>query len=446
MRRWKGRDPVKYKCRLGDRQDGFSRILANTGWLLGGKGVGAVLSLAYLAIVTRTLGVADFGRFALVLSAATVIKTITSFDSWQIVVRYGQTHLATGNADALNRVLRFCILIDLASAVVGGAIAAFIILAFGGLLELPPGMGWQAWIFCMVMMITIRSSPTGILRLFDRFDSAALAETMIPVGRMIGAVAALWLMPTITGFLIAWGAAELLCAIAYWWLALREGRGRIGQWRAGRAMDARTENPGIIGFLTATNLQTSLSSMGQQVAVLVVGLFVGPVGAGLYRLANQLANSLTKISGLLSRSIFVELSRSGSQGGEALGALFRRTNRLALVAGAVIIALILIIGHPLLGLIAGRDFLPAYPLLLLLGIAACIDLIGVSYRPLLMATDRAGLSLRITFISTALLLGMQAALLPLYGTIGAASANIVAAIAGFVMMGLASRNAVRAQG
>lgn len=446
MRRWKGRDPVKYKRRLGDRQDGFSRILANTGWLLGGKGVGAVLSLAYLAIVTRTLGVADFGRFALVLSAATVIKTITSFDSWQIVVRYGQTHLATGNADALNRVLRFCILIDLASAVVGGAIAAFIILAFGGLLELPPGMGWQAWIFCMVMMITIRSSPTGILRLFDRFDSAALAETMIPVGRMIGAVAALWLMPTITGFLIAWGAAELLCAIAYWGLALREGRGRIGQWRAGRAMDARNENPGIIGFLTATNLQTSLSSMGQQVAVLVVGLFVGPVGAGLYRLANQLANSLTKISGLLSRSIFVELSRSGSQGGEALGALFRRTNRLALVAGAVIIALILVIGHPLLGLIAGRDFLPAYPLLLLLGIAACIDLIGVSYRPLLMATDRAGLSLRITFISTALLLGMQAALLPLYGTIGAASANIIAAIAGFVMMGLASRNAVRAQG
>lgn len=446
MRRWKGRDPVKYKRRLGDRQDGFSRILANTAWLLGGKGVGAVLSLAYLAIVTRTLGVADFGRFALVLSAATVIKTITSFDSWQIVVRYGQTHLATGNADALNRVLRFCILIDLASALVGGAIAAFIILAFGGLLELPPGMGWQAWIFCMVMMITIRSSPTGILRLFDRFDSAALAETMIPVGRMIGAVAALWLMPTITGFLIAWGAAELLCAIAYWWLALREGRGRIGQWTAGRAMDARAENPGIIGFLTATNLQTSLSSMGQQVAVLVVGLFVGPVGAGLYRLANQLANSLTKISGLLSRSIFVELSRSGSQGGEALGALFRRTNRLALVAGAVIIALILIIGHPLLGLIAGRDFLPAYPLLLLLGIAACIDLIGVSYRPLLMATDRAGLSLRITFISTALLLGMQAALLPLYGTIGAASANIVAAIAGFVMMGLASRNAVRAEG
>jgi O-antigen/teichoic acid export membrane protein len=427
----------------GGAQEGFARILANTGWLLGGKGVGAVLSLAYLAIVTRTLGVADFGRFALVLSAANVIKTLVSFDSWQIVVRYGQPHLASGNDDALNRVLRFCILIDLASALAGGLIAAFIILVFGSLMELSAGMGLQAWIFCMVMMITIRSSPTGVLRLFDRFDSGAFAETMIPVGRMIGAVIAWVAMPDVTGFLIAWGAAELLCAVSYWWLALRVGGQRLGSWRAGRTLDARAENPGIVGFLTATNLQTTLSSVGQQVAVLVVGLFVGPVGAGLYRLANQLANSLTKISSLLSRSIFVELSRThSSHGAEALGTLFRRTNRLALIAGAVIVALILTIGHPLLGLIAGKAFLPGYPLLVLLGISSCIDLVGVSYRPLLMATDRASLALRITFISTALLLAMQAALLPVYGTIGAAGANIIASIVGFAMMGLASRRAV----
>ena len=430
----------------GGAKEGFARILANTGWLLGGKGVGAVLSLAYLAIVTRTLGVTDFGRFTLVLSAATVIKTVMSFESWQIVVRYGQPHLATENHDALNRVLRFCILIDLASAAAGGVIAAAIILAFGRLLELPPGMGWQAWLFCMVMMITIRSSPTGVLRLFDRFDSAALAETMIPVGRMIGAGAALALRPDITGFLIAWGAAELLCAITYWWLALKVGGTKLGRWRAGRAWAARRENPGIIGFLTATNLQTTFSSIGSQAAVLIVGLFVGPAGAGFYRLANQLAQALTKISGLLSRSIFVELSRTqASHGARELRALFRRTNRLALIAGAVIVALILTIGHPLLTLVAGKAFQPAYPLLLLLGIAACIDLVGVSYRPLLMATNRAGLSLRITLAATLLLLGVQMALLPIYGTIGAAIANIVASTTGFAMMGLASRRAMRMQ-
>lgn len=422
---------------------GFARILANTGWLLGGKGVGAVLSLAYLAIITRTLGVADFGRFALILSAATIVKTLVSFESWQIVVRYGQPHLMTANHDALNRVLRFCILIDLASAAAGGVIAAIILVAFGPMMELSPAMAWQTWLFCMVMMITIRSSPTGVLRLFDRFDLAAAAETMVPIGRMIGALVAWALMPDITGYLIAWAVAELLCAATYWRLALRVGSERLGSWRAGRAMEARLENPGIIGFLTASNLQTTLVSMGQQLAVLVVGLFAGPAGAGLYRLANQLAQSLTKISGLLSRSIFVELSRThSSHGQDELRTLFRRTNRLAYVSGAVIIALILMLGRPLLGLIAGDAFLPAYPLLLLLGIAACIDLLGVSYRPLLMATDRASLSLRITLVTTVLLLGLQAVLLSTHGTIGAASANVIASVVGFVMMGLASRRAV----
>jgi O-antigen/teichoic acid export membrane protein len=422
---------------------GFARILANTGWLLGGKGVGAVLSLAYLAIITRTLGVADFGRFALILSAATIVKTLVSFESWQIVVRYGQPHLMTASHDALNRVLRFCILIDLASAAAGGIIAAIILVAFGPMMELSPAMAWQTWLFCMVLMITIRSSPTGVLRLFDRFDLAAGAETMVPIGRMIGALVAWALMPDITGYLIAWGVAELLCAAAYWRLALRVGGDRLGSWRAGRAMDARVENPGIVGFLTATNLQTTLVSTGQQLAVLVVGLFVGPASAGFYRLANQLAQSLTKISGLLSRSIFVELSRTNStHGQDELRTLFRRSNRLAYVSGAVIIALILTLGRPLLDLIAGDAFLPAYPLLVLLGIAACIELLGVSYRPLLMATDRASLSLRITLVTTVLLLGLQAVLLSTHGTIGAASANVIASLAGFVMMGLASRRAV----
>jgi O-antigen/teichoic acid export membrane protein len=428
---------------------GFARILANTGWLLGGKGVGALLSIVYLAIATRTLGVADFGRFALVLSAAQAIKTLVSFESWQIIVRYGQEHLkavdAAEGGHALNRLARFCILIDLASAIVGCALAAVLTLAFGPMMDLSRDMAIDSILFCAVMLLTIRSTPMGILRLFDRFDAGALAETMVPIGRMIGALAVLATGPSIAGFLLAWAGAELLCAISYWWLALRAGKGRMGSWRAGRTLDARTENPGLVGFLTATNLQVTLSSMGQQVAVLFIGIFVGPTGAGLYRLANQLSTSLTKISGLLSRSIFVELARTHShEGTEELRTLFRRTNRLALVAGGVIILLILAIGHPLLGLIAGKDFLPAYPLLLVLGVAASIELVGVSYRPLLMATDGARLSLRITFIATLLMFALLAILLPLYDTIGAAFASLASSIVAVVMMGWASRKMMRA--
>lgn len=428
-------------------KEGFNRILANTAWLLGGKGVGAVLSLAYLAIVTRTLGVADFGRFTLVLSAATAIRTLVSFDSWQIVVRYGQNHINRPDGmggDAISRLVRFCILIDLVSALAGCALAAIAVLFFGRMMDLSPAMAWQALGFCAVMLLTIRSSPMGLLRLFNRFDAGTLAETMIPIGRMIGAGAALFIMPNISGFLAAWAMAELLCAITYWTLALREARGRMGPWRAGRTMDARHENPGIMGFLTATNLQVTLSSVGSQVAVLIIGAFVGPTGAGLYRLGYQLSQALTKISGLLSRSIFVELARVHSgHGADELRALFHRTSRLAMIAGVIIIILIVTVGKPILGLIAGQEFLAAYPILLLLGIGGSIDLIGVSYRPLLMASDNAGISLRITMLTTGLLLALLFALLPALGTVGAALASLAASVVGFVAMGWASRRALR---
>jgi O-antigen/teichoic acid export membrane protein len=432
--------------RTSESDAAFSRVLANTAWLLGGKGIGGILSLFYLAIVTRSLGVADFGRFALVLSTAQAINVLVTFESWQIIVRFGQKHLISGDSHALNRLIRFCVLIDIGSAAVGCLIAAAVSLLLGPFFGWSPELRSQALLFCAAMLIGIRSTPTGLLRLFDRFDTGSVAETMVPVGRMIGAAIVLATGPSITAFLIVWAAAEIFCAAAYWVLALRAGRGRIGSWRAGRFLAARTENPGLLRFLTATNLSTTLTAVGKQVAVLVIGLFVGPAGAGLYRLANQLSQSLTKISGLLSRTIFAELARANASASENAGqmrALFGRMNRLALITGASIVALILIVGKPILVLVAGEAFAGAYPLLVLLGIAASIDLVGVSFSPLLMATDRAGTSLRITFVTTLVLLGLLTLLLPRFGTVGAAYSSLAAAVLGFLLMGWASRRALR---
>src|SRR3546814_4609459 len=98
-------------------------ILQNTGWLLTGKGVGAVLSLFYLAIVTRTLGPAGFGLFSLILRAAQTIGIIISFATWQIIVRYGQEYVPSADHGKFGRLFFFCIALDLCGAFVGSLIA-----------------------------------------------------------------------------------------------------------------------------------------------------------------------------------------------------------------------------------------------------------------------------------------------------------------------------------
>src|SRR3546814_5849354 len=112
---------------------------------------------------------------------------------------------------------------------------------------LGPYFGWsrelslQALAYCAVRLLTIRSTPIGILRLFDRFDAGALAETMIPIGRMIGATAAWLVAPDITSFLLAWAAAELLCAFTYWTLALRTARTHMARTSKRPFLSARQD-------------------------------------------------------------------------------------------------------------------------------------------------------------------------------------------------------------
>src|SRR3546814_4168392 len=74
----------------------------------------------------------------------------------------------------------------------------------------------------------------------------------------------------------------------------------------------------------------------------------------LYRLANQLSASLTKIAGLLSKSIFAELVKvRASADAESLRALFSRASLLAIITGILIAIIVVFIGKPLLLLLAG---------------------------------------------------------------------------------------------
>ena len=66
-----------------DSPGGLMRAAArNLGWLLASRSVLAILSLFYLGIATRSLGVVGFGRFALITGAAQTLATLVAFQSW----------------------------------------------------------------------------------------------------------------------------------------------------------------------------------------------------------------------------------------------------------------------------------------------------------------------------------------------------------------------------
>jgi len=412
-------------------------------WLGSSRGLSAVLSLIYLGIVTRTLGVADFGRFALILSIGALITTFMQFDCWRAILRFGPHYIHAKDTQSLGRLVALCRIFDIGTAIIGCAIA-WLIFTFGQhYVSWAPEIADTAFLYCCTILFAIKSTPLGILRLHNRFDLGVYAESMVPLTRIIGAVTIFFTGASIELFLLIWGGSELIAAIMFWILAARTNPDAVRLSYSRHIVAICRKEPDLLYFLGVLNVGSTLTGAVKQVPVLALGGFVGPVAAGLYRLANQLAQALSKVASLLARSAYAELNQVRASGGiAALRSLLAKTNRLSLYAGLILIVIIALLGKPVLWAMSGEAFIAAYPLLLLLGVAASIDFMAVSYEPALLAATDGKVALKIRFVCAVILLLLLYILLPRIGAPGAAWSIIGASIANWASFSLALRKYV----
>ncbi|SEN10414.1 Membrane protein involved in the export of O-antigen and teichoic acid [Sphingomonas gellani] len=413
----------------------FVRALRNVGWLLTGKGFGAVLSLIYLALATRSLGVKGFGEFSLILGTGQTVSVLVGFQTWQLVVRFGMSHLQNADEPALARLIRACLLLDAGAALVGCVLAAPTILLMQWRFQWSAGVAWEALVFCLVLLLSIRSTMVGVLRLHDRFAAGAVADAVTPLVRFVGALVAVWAGADVTGFLVAWAVGEVLTAIGYWWSARRYLTPTPGRWNMHRAM---AENAGWWRFAWQSNLNSTLNASSKQLLVVLVGFVVGAAAAGGYRLANQLAQALVRVSEMFARGVFPEVTRAHGSSNEDLSSLRRLSVRLALGAGLVTCLLVPALGSPALRLIAGHRYLDAYPLLVLLGMGAGLDIMATGFEPILLGMGHADVVLRIRVLAAVLMFAAIVPLMAWAGTIGAGVAVLLSSLIALVMLARAS--------
>ena len=224
-----------------------------------------------------------------------------------------------------------------------------------------PAFGWtdgvaaQAFTFAAVILVSIKSTPTGLLRVTNRFDMTTYAEAVVPMTRMAGAVFVWLTEPSIAGFLFVWALGEVLSASVCWILAIGQVRGAV-RWAYVRQIGAAwRRHDGIGGFLFICNAGSTLTGFAQNIGLVIIGLYVGPVAAGLYRIASQLSSAMAKVSTLLSRAIFAEVNWAKADGGkDAMRALYGRANRLLYITGAVVMTAIVLAGKPVLVAMSAR--------------------------------------------------------------------------------------------
>ena len=389
------------------------RALTNTGWLMGARGVNAVLSLGYLALATRALGLEGFGKFILAVSFAQALSGLASFQTWQAVVRWGHGRESAGEA------VGFALALDLLTVVAGSAAAALLLGLAGAWLPVPPALRMEAFWLTVVMLLAVRSTPTGILRLHDKYAWAATADAVTPVVRLLGAAAAVAFAPTSAAFVIVWAVAEVATAFAYWRFALRL---EPLPWRKISLRNLPRGEPDAWRFVWGTGLSGALLIASRQVVVLLVGALGGAALAGIYRVAAQLGEGLLKLAQALLRATYPELVRDPA----AARRIAAKIVRIAAITGAVTLAFGALAGHWVILAIAGREYLGAYGPMLILAGAAAIELAGAPLEALLVARGRALTNFLLRALPTALALAALPLAVSRAGAGGAAAAVLIA--------------------
>lgn len=409
----------------------FRAVLANASIMLGGKTVNAILALGVLALAARTLGLHEFGLLVVIYAYAETLSDIANFQSWQAVLHYGTKPLAERNLPLLHRMLRFTLMLDGLSAVAGTLVAMALVGFAGPRLGVPAEAAGMVMLYLTTIIFMSYATPSGVLRLLNRFDVIALQTSVASFVRLIGAGILFLTGGNFTEFLIVWYLGDLaaflyLYARAFM-LMKQQGLLQGFRWRDGERL---TEGlPGIWFFSWTTNLNMTLLLAFSHVGTLMVGFFLGPAQAALYRVAQQVGNAVAKPAKLATPVLYPELARLWSTGSHH--DLYGVALRVALAAGGVAFALLGIValaGQYILAVIMGPEFVAAAPLMVWLVAAAAIGILALPLEPLLISTGRPAVALSIRAIVTLVYLPVLAFALTHAGLMGAGYASVTATL------------------
>ncbi len=403
------------------------RVFRNGSWMLSAKGFGAIAGLFYLAAVTRLLGPAGFGQFILIVSTVQVMVAFIKLQTWQTVVHFGAPLFARGDRAGFTRVVLTDLAVETGGAGIAFALLWLIAAPMVARMDWPAEMVEELLIYGGIVFLAIRSTTTGVLRAADRFRDVAIGDAAIPLTRLFGAMALIAFGPDLMGFLIVWGLSEVASTVVQAWLV----------WRAKLLTrpSGRVVQPGYWTFLASTNASYILTVLRERGAVVVVGLFVGDAAAGLFRLADQLASSVNRLTEIFARPLFTEMSRLFGLGEHARSRdLFKRSLRISAITGAIMLVVMVAFGKPLIWAMSGEAYLDAFPLLLFLGASTIIGLASLGLEPLLQAAGRPAWAFLARLAGLAAMgLGLVLWLKP-YGVAGASWAMLAGAVATLLVL------------
>jgi len=375
-----------------------------------GFAAGTMLSLGGVVLLTRHLGVGDYGRYQTVVSFIAIVQAVTDVGMATLGVReYAQRTGA--DRDRLMRVL-----LGLRIAVTGvGVAVACVLVAFAGygtelvLGTLLMGIG----LVVVLLQTTVQIPLAAELRLgtitaidvFRQASAAALIAALVLAG---------------AGLLPFFAAAiPVHLAILVWTALLVRGRipsrptFDLAEWRS------------LLRPALAVALATTVGTIYLYTAQILTSLIATEEETGLFSASFRVFIIAAAIPGILVTSAFPLLSRAARDDAARLANAVRGIFEASLVLGGGALVVLVLGAQPIIDVIGGADYRDAAPVLRVQAITLFVSFCLATFGFTMLALHRHRPLVLLNFLALVVMTITVPLLIAVDGEVGAAWATLI---------------------
>lgn len=377
---------------LGQRLKGnafWYKLVKNISTIVVGQGGASALNMITTFVSAGVLGAAGYGSLMIGQTFMQAMDAFFNFQSWQGVIRYGSICEEGKDADGLAATLKAGFFVDIVSAIFGCLIAFAAVPFVAGLLGWDAVSTIAATIFCFEIAVHIEGTPTGVLRLFDKFKYVAIHAVCIAVFKLASVAMVLYLLgPNVIAVACAYCAADIIKSISLFIIALFVVNKRIGLKKV--VTVGRHKLPaGFFSFTMWSNLAGTADAPIQYFDVFFLSLLSSEV-VGVFKFFKQLLTVFTLLSTPVQQAVMPQLAEliAKGQNDRAFDAVKKIERTIIKVVGPCA-ALSVAVVPPALGLLMD----PLYGnYWLLFAALASLTVVGITFSALHPCFTAYGLS------------------------------------------------------
>lgn len=296
------------------RADAFWRkLIKNVSTIVVGQGGASVLNMITAFLSAAFLGVAGYGSLMIGLTFMQAVDAFLNFQSWQGVIRYGSICLEDKNERGLAATIKAGFCVDFVSAIFGCAVAFAMVPLVAGVLRWDSISTAAALIFCVEILVHVEGTPTGVLRLFDKFKYVAIHAVVSAALRLLFVGIALYIFGfNVLAVACAYCLADMLKSASLFLIAACVVGKRMGLASVARS-SLRDLPKGFFPFTVWSNLDATADAPIMYFDVFFLSLLSSEV-VGVFKLFKQLLSSLTLLSSPVQQAVMPQLAELIAKG------------------------------------------------------------------------------------------------------------------------------------